>query len=74
MKIEVDSALSLNFIERRGASVINAFANLTKSGLGIGILLMPTVFKECGILSSVIILLIIAVLTTYTWLLLGKSL
>ncbi|KAL4439533.1 hypothetical protein ABPG74_003935 [Tetrahymena malaccensis] len=58
--------------KRKGASVLNATANIVKSGLGTGILFMPYGFMTCGVVLSTLFMIITGIICYYCWSILGR--
>lgn len=52
---------------KSGASVANATANIIKSGVGTGLLFMPYVFLESGIILSIAFMAMMGFFGFYSW-------
>ncbi len=55
-----------------GASIMNASVNAIVGGIGTVLLFMPYVFKELGIILSLIVYLLTGVICYYCWSVLGR--
>ncbi|KAL4434769.1 hypothetical protein ABPG74_017189 [Tetrahymena malaccensis] len=56
----------------KGSTVLEATVNMVKSGLGTGILFYPSVFKSCGIILSIIMMILFGLSCYFCWLILSK--
>ncbi|EAS03036.1 transmembrane amino acid transporter protein (macronuclear) [Tetrahymena thermophila SB210] len=61
-----DNAVDEEFTNQ-GASVMNATANIIKSGIGTGLLFMPYVFSQCGIVLSIVFMGLMGAVAFYCW-------
>lgn len=61
-----DNSLDDKFTNQ-GASVMNATANIIKSGIGTGLLFMPYVFSQCGIVLSIVFMGAMGIVAFYCW-------
>ncbi|KAL4493536.1 hypothetical protein ABPG72_007544 [Tetrahymena utriculariae] len=62
----VENAVDEEFTNQ-GASVMNATANIIKSGIGTGLLFMPYVFSQCGIVLSIVFMGLMGGVAFYCW-------
>lgn len=57
-----------------GASIMNVTANICKTGLGIGIVMMPEMFMKCGLFGPIFLIIAIGLFSFYGWYVLGLGL
>ncbi|EAS03287.1 transmembrane amino acid transporter protein (macronuclear) [Tetrahymena thermophila SB210] len=58
-------------VKEEGASILNATANICKTGLGLGMLFMPLIFSKTGVYIPILCLVFFGILCFYCWNLLG---
>ena len=59
--------------KRKGSNMVMAFFNIANSILGAGIIGQPLAFKYCGVVGSIVVLLLLSVLVDWTMLIIIKN-